>query len=193
MQTPNMMNLAALVQSLRRSLLQIESRLQQAAGFDRHLGPALAVNGPGLLPQLQPPLDEDCPMGEQEQEQQSPQQPPGVLDGILWMAAPKKRRTIEINRTRRRADSKLLKVKTNIEPCLECGHLKQKHVLCGFCYQKVCRETALIRGQINSMEGGPLKAPAVETVVLYEGETPSEQDKDRRVVERSRKRPAWFS
>uniref|UniRef100_A0AAV2MBD0 Large ribosomal subunit protein bL32m n=1 Tax=Knipowitschia caucasica TaxID=637954 RepID=A0AAV2MBD0_KNICA len=45
------------------------------------------------------------------------------------MAAPKKRRTIEVNRTRRRADSKLLKLKTNIEPCPECGHLKQKHIL----------------------------------------------------------------
>lgn len=81
----------------------------------------------------------------------------------------------------------------NIEPCPECGHLKQKHVLCGFCYAKVCRETALIRQQIQSAEGGPLRAPAVETVVLYEGETPREQDRDRRVVERARKRPAWFS
>lgn len=81
----------------------------------------------------------------------------------------------------------------NIEPCPECGHLKQKHVLCGFCYAKVCRETSLIRHQIKEMEGGPLRALAVETVVLYEGETQSEQDKDKRIVERARKRPAWFS
>ncbi|XP_031134203.1 39S ribosomal protein L32, mitochondrial [Sander lucioperca] len=180
-----MMNLAALVHSLRCSLLHIESRLLQAAGLDRQLAPALAVSGPSLLPQL---------AGEEErEEQQSPEQPPGVLDGILWMAAPKKRRTIEINRTRRRADSKLLKVQPNIEPCPECGHLKQKHIMCGFCYAKVCRETAVIRQQIKAMEGGPLKAPTVETVVLYEGETPSQQDKDKRIVERPRKRPAWFS
>lgn len=56
--------------------------------------PALAVNGPGLLPQ---PPNED-------------EQPPGFLDSILWMAVPKKRRTIEVNRTRRRANEKLLKV-----------------------------------------------------------------------------------
>lgn len=56
--------------------------------------PALAVNGPGLLPQ---PPNED-------------EQPPGFLDSILWMAVPKKRRTIEVNRTRRRAKEKLLKV-----------------------------------------------------------------------------------
>ncbi|XP_035528665.1 39S ribosomal protein L32, mitochondrial [Morone saxatilis] len=180
-----MMNLGALLHSLRCSLLHIESRLLQAAGLDAHLAPALAVSGPGLLPQL----DRE----EELEEQQSPEQPPGLLDSILWMAAPKKRRTIEINRTRRRADSKLLKVKTNIEPCLECGRLKQKHVMCGFCYAKVCKETARIRQQINAMEGGPLRAPAVETVVLYEGETPSQQDKGKRIVEMSRKRPAWFS
>ncbi|KAM4633975.1 large ribosomal subunit protein bL32m [Polymixia lowei] len=191
MQTPKMISLAALVHSLRRSLLQIESRLLQAAGFDGHLAPALApaVNGPSLLPNLLPQHNEEFPEGEQ----QSPEQLPGMPDSIMWMAAPKKRRTIEINRTRRRADSKLIKVKTNIEPCPECGHLKQKHVLCGFCYEKVRKETAIIRGQIKAMEGGPLKAPAMETVVLYEGETQREQDKDKRIVERSRKRPAWFS
>jgi len=185
--TTKMMNISALVHSLRCSLLHIESRLLQAAGLtiDRQLAPALAVNGPSLLPQLEPQVEEEL---EEQQEQ-----PPGVLDGIMWMAVPKKRRTIEINRTRRRADAKLLKVKNNIEPCPECGHLKQKHVLCGFCYTKVCRETSLIRQQIKASEGGPLRAPATETVVLYEGEMPSQQDKDKRIVERSRKRPAWFS
>ncbi|XP_060937275.1 39S ribosomal protein L32, mitochondrial [Limanda limanda] len=173
------MNLAALVTSLRCSLLRIESRLLQAAGLDPHLAPALAVSGPSFLPQLRP---------QEEQEQ-----PSALQDSIMWMAAPKKRRTIEVNRTRRRADSNLLKVKTNIEPCLECGHLKQKHVLCGVCYAKVCKETGRIRQQIQAMEGGPLRAPTVESMVLYEGETPNQQDKDKRIVERARKRPAWFS
>uniref|UniRef100_A0A3Q3IYC5 Large ribosomal subunit protein bL32m n=1 Tax=Monopterus albus TaxID=43700 RepID=A0A3Q3IYC5_MONAL len=148
------------------------------SGFE---SPVLAVNCPSLLPQVD------------QEEQQSPEESPDLLDSILWMAAPKKRRTIEVNRTRRRADSKLIKLKTNIEPCPECGHLKQKHSLCGFCYAKVCKETGLIRHQIQAMEGGPLRAPTVETVVLYEGETPSQQDKDKRIVERARKRPSWFS
>ncbi|KAM8847057.1 large ribosomal subunit protein bL32m [Synchiropus picturatus] len=169
-----MMNLAAIVQTLRRSLLHIESRLLQSAGLDRQLVPALAVTGPSLLP----PTHE---------------QPQGLLDSIMWMAAPKKRRTIEVNRTRRRAESKLLKLQTNIEPCPECGHLKQKHVLCGFCYAKVCKETIEIRTKIKEMEGGPLRAPSVETVVFYDGETPNEQDKDKRIVELPRKRPSWFS
>lgn len=71
--------------------------------------------------------------------------------------------------------------------------MKQKHIMCGFCYAKVSKETAAIRRQIQAMEGGPLRAPTVETVILYDGETPSQKDKDKRVVERPRKRPAWFS
>uniref|UniRef100_A0A3Q3W3M1 Large ribosomal subunit protein bL32m n=1 Tax=Mola mola TaxID=94237 RepID=A0A3Q3W3M1_MOLML len=184
-QTIKIMNFTAVVHSLRHALLHVERRLLQAAGLDRQLAPALTVNGPSLLPQL----NQEGELGGE----QRPEQPPGLLDSILWMAAPKKRRTIEINRTRRRADSKLLKVQNNIEPCPECGHLKQKHILCAFCYAKVCKETALIRQQIQAMEGGPLSAPTLETVVLYEGETPSQQDKDKRIVERPRKRPAWFS
>ncbi|XP_076006491.1 large ribosomal subunit protein bL32m isoform X2 [Genypterus blacodes] len=177
-----MLNINALIQNLGRSLLQIESRILQAAGLDRHLTPALALNGPSLLPQ------------QQEDQEMDDQQDPSFLDSILWMAVPKKRRTIEINRTRRRSDSKVLKVKHNVEQCVECGHLKQKHVLCAFCYRKVCRETSQIRHQIYAMEGpGLRRAPAVETVVLYEGETPSEKDQDKRIVERPRKRPAWFS
>ncbi|XP_012710439.1 39S ribosomal protein L32, mitochondrial [Fundulus heteroclitus] len=182
-----MMNLSALVHSLRCSLLRIESRLLQITGPETQLGPCVAVNGPSLLPRIdQEPLQGD-------DEEQSPEQTSGLLDSILWMAAPKKRRTIEVNRTRRRDERKLIKAKSNIEPCPECGHLKQNHILCGFCYEKVRRETALIRGQIKAMEGGPLRAPTVETVVLYEGETQSEQDRGKRIVERSRKRPAWFS
>lgn len=180
------MNLSTLVQNLKTSLLLIESRLFPAACFERHLTPALSAYGPSALPHLNNEL-------EIEDQLEGSHQSPGLLDGILWMAAPKKRRTIEVNRTRRRSDSKLLKLKTNIEPCPECGHLKQKHILCGFCYTKVCKETSMIRKQIKEMEGGPLRAPTVETVVLYEGETASTEDKEKRIVERPRKRPSWFS
>lgn len=66
--------------------------------------PALAVDGPSLPPQLHPE-------NQLEEQQESQEQPTGLLDSILWMAAPKKRRTIEVNRTRRRSESKLIKVK----------------------------------------------------------------------------------
>ena len=67
--------------------------------------PALAVNGPCLVPQIN--------REDELEEQQSPEEPNGLLDSILWMAAPKKRRTIEVNRTRRRAKEKLLKVQVH--------------------------------------------------------------------------------
>lgn len=84
-------------------------------------------------------------------------------------------------------------LQTNIEPCPECGNLKQKHTLCGYCYAKVRRETGEIRKQIFAIEGKPLNTPAVETVVLYADETPEETDKGKRIVERPRKRPSWFT
>ncbi|XP_041962203.1 39S ribosomal protein L32, mitochondrial [Alosa sapidissima] len=170
------MSLLGLFNFLRRSLQRAEATLTDIAGFDRNFAPALAVHGPCVLPQS---VQDGNPA-------------PSFLDSIFWMAAPKKRRTIEINRTRRRAPEKLIKVKTNIEPCLECGHPKQKHTLCGYCYAKVRRETGEIRKQIFAMEGKPLNTPAMETVILYDGETPGEGDKDKRVVERPRKRPSWF-
>ncbi|NWV53081.1 RM32 protein, partial [Daphoenositta chrysoptera] len=137
-------------------------------------GPALAVQGPALVPQG---------IGEGGE---SP------LESVLWMAAPKQRRTIEVNRCRRRHPSQLAGVKRNIDVCPECGNLKQKHVLCGYCYAKVKEETRLIRMEMQKKEGGPLNAPTVETVVLYEGEKPTEKDAGKRIIERARKRPSWF-
>ncbi|KAA0702775.1 39S ribosomal protein L32, mitochondrial [Triplophysa tibetana] len=171
------MSLSSLLQLFRHSLQRLELSLAQAVGFDMSLGPALAVNGHCILPQAQHNSDEEC-------------SDPSFMDSIFWMAAPKKRRTIEVNRCRRRNPNKMIEVKNNIEPCPECGNLKLKHILCGFCYEKVRKETAMIRKQISIMEGAPLNTPAVESVVLYENETPSDEDK--RKIERSRKRPYWF-
>ncbi|XP_050186415.1 39S ribosomal protein L32, mitochondrial [Myiozetetes cayanensis] len=143
-------------------------------------GPALAVQAPAVLP----PAANDA--GESSAEG------PGLLESILWMAVPKKRRTIEVNRCRRRNPRKLIALKRNIDVCPECGNLKQKHVLCGYCYAKVKAETHLIRVEMRKKEGGPFKAPTVETVVLYDGEKPSEKDEGKRIIERARKRPSWF-
>uniref|UniRef100_A0A8C8SVA8 Large ribosomal subunit protein bL32m n=1 Tax=Pelusios castaneus TaxID=367368 RepID=A0A8C8SVA8_9SAUR len=143
--------------------------------------PALAVQAPATL------LDPEEGISEESNKA------PNFLDSIFWMAAPKKRRSIEVNRCRRRHPSKLIKIKTNIDVCPECGNLKQKHVLCGYCYQKIKAETRLIRIEIKKKEPGPFNAPTVETVVLYDGEKPTEQDEGKRIIERSRKRPNWFT
>ncbi|XP_041322694.1 39S ribosomal protein L32, mitochondrial [Pyrgilauda ruficollis] len=138
-------------------------------------GPALAVQGPALVPQ-----------GINDAGA------PSLLESVVWMAAPKQRRTIEVNRCRRRHPSKLVEIKRNIDVCPECGNLKQKHILCGYCYAKVKEETRLIRMEIYKKEGEPFNAPTVETVVLYEGEKPMEKDEGKRIIERARKRPSWF-
>ncbi|NXI31230.1 RM32 protein, partial [Sterrhoptilus dennistouni] len=136
---------------------------------------ALAVQGPAVVPHGIDAAGEGSALG-----------------SVVWMAAPKHRRTIEVNRCRRRHPTKLIEIKRNIDVCPECGNLKQKHVLCGYCYAKVKEETRLIRKEIYKKEGGPLNAPAVETVVLYEGEKPTEKDEGKRIIERARKRPSWF-
>ncbi|NXM72592.1 RM32 protein, partial [Serilophus lunatus] len=144
-------------------------------------GPALAVQAPAFLPQAASDASG------------SSAEAPGLWESILWMAVPKKRRTIEVNRCRRRHPSKLIKVKRNIDVCPECGNLKQKHVLCGYCYAKVRAEAQQIRMEIRKKEGGPFNAPTVETLVLYDGEKPTEKDEGKRIIERARKRPSWFT
>ncbi|XP_053322148.1 39S ribosomal protein L32, mitochondrial [Spea bombifrons] len=160
---------------LLRSCLRAEQNVLRALGL-QPMSPALALEAP--------PAEIDSDKGDNA---------PSFLDSIFWMAAPKSRRTIEVNRCRRRNPRNLIKVKDNIDMCPECGHLKLKHVLCGFCYEKIRHETHLIREEIKAKEGGPFKAPTVETVVLYQGEKPHAEDEGKRIIERNRKRPSWFA
>ncbi|XP_075067378.1 large ribosomal subunit protein bL32m [Mixophyes fleayi] len=159
--------------------LRVEQNVLRALGL-QPVHPALAVHAPGTCPSETEDLD-------------IANNVPSFLDSIFWMAAPKSRRTIEVNRCRRRNPNKLLKEKNNIDMCPECGHLKLKHVLCGFCYAKVRHETHLIRQEIKAKESGPFNAPTVETLVLYEGEKPRPEDEGKRIIERKRIRPSWFT
>ncbi|KAJ1200097.1 hypothetical protein NDU88_003925 [Pleurodeles waltl] len=167
-----------LLRAVRRCALETEVRILQVLGLHPPPTPALVVQAPTCIPW--------------EEGSAANTEDPSFLDSIFWMAAPKSRRTIEVNRTRRRAPEKLEKLKTNIDVCPECGHLKQKHVLCGFCYEKVLKETAKIKEEIRLKEGGHFNVATVETAVLYEGEKPTESDEGKRIIERNRKRPAWF-
>ncbi|KAM6202431.1 LOW QUALITY PROTEIN: large ribosomal subunit protein bL32m-like [Rhynchocyon petersi] len=166
---------------LRQCWKQLQQKLtQNRADFPNPLwGTALAFQGPSVFAG-----PANNPSGNTEIS--------SLLDSIFWMAAPN-RRTIEVNHCRRRNPQKLIKVKNNIDVCPKCGHLKEKHVLCGYCYEKVCTETAEIRRLIGKAEGGPFKAPIIETVILYREEAPAEQDHGKRIIERDRKRPSWFT
>ncbi|XP_040209184.1 39S ribosomal protein L32, mitochondrial [Rana temporaria] len=163
---------------LLRCWIRTEETLLRALGL-QPFHPALAIQFPVASP---------IEAGEDRSDNA-----PSFLDSIFWMAAPKTRRTIEVNRCRRRNPNKLIKEKNNIDQCLECGHLKLKHVLCGFCYEKVRHETHLIRQEIKAKEGGPFNSPTVESVVLYEGEKAHSGDEEKRIIERKRKRPSWFT
>ncbi|XP_037385331.1 39S ribosomal protein L32, mitochondrial-like [Talpa occidentalis] len=157
---------------LRNCWGRLQQKLQQCQpGFrGPPWGPALAIQGPAIF--TEPTNDIN---GNEEIS--------SLSERIFWMAAPKNRCSIEVNRCRRRNPQKLIKVKNNIDVCPECGHLKQKHVLCGYCYEKVRMETAEIRRQIGKQEGGPFKAPTIETMVLYTGKTQTEQDQGKRITE----------
>ncbi|XP_016068006.1 PREDICTED: 39S ribosomal protein L32, mitochondrial [Miniopterus natalensis] len=167
---------------LRNCWARLQQKLQKSwSGFPSPpWEPELVVHGPAILTESANDTNENKEIS-------------SLSDSMFWMAVPKNRRSIEVNRCRRRNPQKLIKVKNNVDICHECGHLKQKHVLCGYCYENVHKETAEIRRQIGKQEGGPFKAPTVETRVLYMGETPSEQDQGKRIIERDRKRPSWFT
>ncbi|XP_035582552.1 39S ribosomal protein L32, mitochondrial-like [Zalophus californianus] len=160
-------------------LLQRKLR-QSGPGLPSPLwGPALAVQGPAVF--TEPANDTN---GSKEIF--------SLSDSIFWMAAPKNRRSIEVNCCRGRNPQKLIKVKNNIDVCPDCGHLKLKHILCGYCYEKGVQGDCRNR-KTGQQEGGPFKVPSVETVVLYTGEAPSQRDRGKRIIERDRKRPSWFT
>ena len=64
------------------------------------VGPALAVQGPAIC--TEPANDTNGSKAISS-----------LLDSVFWMAAPKNRRSIEVNRCRRRNPQKLIKVKNN--------------------------------------------------------------------------------
>lgn len=120
-----------------------------------------------------------------------------IGDGILW-AVPKHRRTIE-RRLKMRFGSpyfqmKILQPKKYLSICSTCGNHHENGTLCPHCYDKVRKETELIKEKIQEK----LKLDPVENdvIVLYDGEK-GEQSPEfwqgKRIVEMERPRPSWFS
>jgi len=120
-----------------------------------------------------------------------------IGDGFLW-AVPKHRRTIE-KRMKMKYGSpnyhmKILQPKHQLKLCDNCGfHFEANH-LCPTCYDKVRKETELIKDKIMSK----LKLDKVESevVVLYDGEKGQQSDefwKGKRIVEMEKPRPSFFS
>ncbi|CRK89973.1 CLUMA_CG003701, isoform A [Clunio marinus] len=120
-----------------------------------------------------------------------------IGDGFLW-AVPKHRRSIEV-RMKRKYGSPQYKMKTlyenkKLQICDTCGNYYESGILCGFCYDKVRKETTLIKEKI--MKKLHLKPIDSDVVVLYEGEKGEHADEfweGKRIVEMEKPRPQWFS
>ncbi|XP_043286577.1 39S ribosomal protein L32, mitochondrial isoform X2 [Venturia canescens] len=119
-----------------------------------------------------------------------------VGSGFLW-AVPKTRRPIEKRLTRKFGlpddPTKIIKPKTNLIMCPNCGHDYEANTICGHCYARVKAETAELQEKIVETLG--LNPVEKEVIVLYENE---KEDKDaefwktQQIVEIPKKRPAWF-
>ncbi|XP_071497777.1 large ribosomal subunit protein bL32m-like [Diadema antillarum] len=115
-----------------------------------------------------------------------------LFDGFLW-AVPKHRRSIQRNRTRRRAVEKRVQYNESLVPCEVCGNLRQVGYVCGHCLVQIREETKQIQDTMFEELNNEGIIPDRENLVLYEGETPGELDANKRPVEIKRKRPLWFS
>ncbi|XP_072020818.1 large ribosomal subunit protein bL32m-like [Amphiura filiformis] len=141
------------------------------------LGPALAVAG-------QPAFN--------NQISSEPCDNIGLWDGFLW-AVPKKRRSKERNRTRRRAVEKKISRVIYMTTCDTCGHQKKLIFFCGNCLTRIREETKLVQEQIMSQLDETKDGIAnAETAVLYEGEQPAQEEEGRDIIEIKKKRPSWF-
>ncbi|XP_002740678.1 large ribosomal subunit protein bL32m-like [Saccoglossus kowalevskii] len=163
-----------LAMRLRLAVQNIEARIQEIFNFPPPVAPALAFHQPSI----------DVGSDSSSFDIKS------IFDGFLW-AAPKSRRSLERRRTRRRATEKRLKSKPDIVACEVCGQPKLLYHLCGNCLEKVKAETEAVREKLG--KEWSWNTPQTETIVLYEGEKVSEQDKDKHIVEVPRKRPSWFT
>ena len=97
-------------------------------------------------PILLSPPTESLP-GDEEEE---------AWDGLVWMAAPKKR--VSHSRKRMRMAHKYLKPIRHYATCTTCGNFKLMHVLCGHCLKETLAKTAELRRQkLAKKESAQLK------------------------------------
>ncbi|RXG53681.1 39S ribosomal protein L32, mitochondrial [Armadillidium vulgare] len=117
-------------------------------------------------------------------------------DHILW-GVPKKRRSVEVRRTRRIGSftgfCKLYPIK-KLLTCLVCGHPYEVGLLCPNCYSKVMKATQSIKDAMKNAEGrDPIEH---EYEVAFEDEKLQSEDgfyKGKRIIEVPEKRPSWFA
>ncbi|XP_051165864.1 39S ribosomal protein L32, mitochondrial [Leptopilina boulardi] len=117
-----------------------------------------------------------------------------IFDGFLW-GVPKHRRTAEKRMMRKYGHPiynwKLLRPKTNLIMCVNCGYVHEIGILCVHCYGKIKKETIEIQEAIqNELKLDPVDK---EVIVLYQNDNLSQEFwKNQRIVEMPKNRPEWF-
>ncbi|XP_038058076.1 39S ribosomal protein L32, mitochondrial-like [Patiria miniata] len=177
------MNKSALVirilQRIQLSFKHFELTLWEGYGGHPPVGPALAIDSSAVIP---------------DRSSESGGGLASIFDGLLW-AVPKHRRSIQRNRTRRRAEDKMIKhiPEEKFTTCEVCGHAKMIGFLCGHCLIRIRQETREIRKQLMGQRDETDALPDRETVVVYEGEPLRPEEEGKEIVEMKKKRPSWFS
>jgi large subunit ribosomal protein L32 len=124
--------------------------------------------------------------------------PQSYLPDISILLTQKHRATIERRRIRRHSDlpmSLMMKYGTprqDLHQCLECGTWHEKKTICGNCYDRIRKETQIMKDSYPNKDEFNYNHPQQEIVYVYKNENHI-SDQTKRIVEIPRERPTWFS
>ncbi|XP_071826201.1 large ribosomal subunit protein bL32m-like isoform X1 [Apostichopus japonicus] len=118
---------------------------------------------------------------------------PWQRTGMLW-AVPKHRRTLQVRKTRRRAQERLFKRTDDLVACETCGHHRRIGFLCSNCLSRIREETYAIKASVKASwaENSKNNIQDKDNVVIYAGESPDGEDSNKNFVQMKKKRPGWF-
>ena len=91
-----------------------------------------------------------------------------LKDPFMLMGAPRSKRTAYVARQRRRAPSKLIPLRPDLEPCTICGNTKIKFYLCTQCFRRIIKKTREMQKKMKEVYENPLKPITHEVSLLYE-------------------------
>ncbi|CAF1644659.1 unnamed protein product [Adineta ricciae] len=124
--------------------------------------------------------------------------PQSYLPDTSILLTQKHRATIERRRIRRHSNlpmslmKKLGTPRQDLHQCLECGTWHEKKTICGHCYDRIRKETQLLRDSYLNKDEWNHNHPQQEVVYVYKDDQKI-VDENKRIVEVPRERPSWFS
>ncbi len=124
--------------------------------------------------------------------------PTSCLPDMSILLTQKHRATIERRRIRRHSDlpmslmNKYGTPRQDLHQCLECGTWHEKKTICGNCYDRIRKETQLMKDSYPNKDEFNYNHPQQEIMYVYKNEEKISDEK-KRIVEIPRERPTWFS